>query len=56
MNKQGISIGSVEHLNRVIHPVLDMAVRDCIIRSNPTDKIVAELKNVLEHPRELEMH
>lgn len=44
MNKQGISIGSVEHLNRVIHPVLDMAVRDCIIRSNPTDKIVAELK------------
>lgn len=44
MNKQGMSIGSVEHLNRVVHPVLDMAVRDCIIRSNPTDKIVAVLK------------
>lgn len=39
-----LSIGTVERLHRIIHPVLDMAVRDCIIRNNPSDKVVGIVK------------
>lgn len=44
INVHGRSYGSVEHLQRIIHPTLDLAVRDCIIRNNPTDKIIGEVK------------
>ena len=40
----GISIKSIETIHCVIHPALDMAVRDDIIRKNPSDKVVSEVK------------
>lgn len=44
INEKHLSIGTVERLHRVIHPALDMAVRDCIIRNNPSDKVIGIVK------------
>ena len=40
----GISIKTIETIHCVIHPALDMAVRDDIIRKNPSDRVVSEVK------------
>lgn len=37
--------GTIENLYSVLHPTFQLAVRDGIIRSNPTDAIIGELKN-----------
>ena len=34
--ERGLSIGSVSHLNNVLHGTFKMALRDNVIRSNPT--------------------
>ena len=39
-----MSYGTIEHLQREIHPAFEMAVRDCIIRNNPTHKVLGQLK------------
>lgn len=44
INEKHLSIGTVERIHRVIHPALDMAVRDCIIRNNPSDKVIGIVK------------
>ena len=44
---KGIKVKSVESLHCVLHPAFDMAVRDDIIRKNPTDGVMAELKKNL---------
>lgn len=41
---EGMSIKTIETIHCVIHPALDMAVRDDIIRKNPSDKVVSEVK------------
>ena len=41
---KGIKVKSVESLHCVLHPAFDMAVRDDIIRKNPTDGVLAEIK------------
>lgn len=35
---------TVENVHTVIHPTLEMAVRDCILRINPSDKVMMEIK------------
>ena len=35
---------TVENVHTVIHPTLDMAVRDCILRINPSDNVMMEIK------------
>ena len=40
----GFKPNSVEVVHTVLHPVFTTAVRDCIIRTNPTDGVMAELK------------
>jgi len=39
-----LSYGTIEHLQRELHPAFEMAVRDNIIRSNPTSSVLAQLK------------
>ena len=34
----------MESLHCVLHPAFDMAVRDEIIRKNPSDKVISEVK------------
>ena len=40
----GMSIKTIETIHCVIHPALDMAVRDDVIRKNPSDRVVSEVK------------
>ena len=44
MEEHNLSYGTIEHLQREIHPAFEMAVRDCIIRTNPTHKVLGQLK------------
>lgn len=44
MEEHNLSFGTIEHLQREIHPAFEMAVRDCIIRTNPTHKVLGQLK------------
>lgn len=39
-----MSYGTIEHLQRELHPAFEMAVRDCLIRTNPTPQILGQLK------------
>ncbi len=44
IEEHNLSYGTIEHLQREIHPAFEMAVRDCIIRTNPTHKVLGQLK------------
>lgn len=46
-----LAIGTVERLHRTLHPTFDMAVRDCIIRINPTDKVLVQVKKQTDSSR-----
>lgn len=46
----GMAIKTIQTIHCVIHPALDMAVRDDIIRKNPSDKVISEVKK--QRPRE----
>lgn len=39
-----LGISTVENVHTVLHPTFQLAVRDQIIRNNPTDGVMAELK------------
>ncbi len=41
---KGIKVKSVESLHCVLHPAFDMAVRDDIIRKNPSDGVLSEVR------------
>lgn len=43
INDEGLSIGMVESLHTLLHPTFQMAVRDNIIRTNPTDGVIREI-------------
>lgn len=45
---RGLNISSVDAVHRVLHPTFQMAVRDNVIRNNPTDGVMAELKKKLK--------
>ena len=42
--KQGLSANTIDNVHTIIHPILTLAVRDGIIRSNPSDGVMAEVK------------
>ena len=44
MEESNLSYGTVEHLQRELHPAFEMALRDCIIRTNPTHNVLRQLK------------
>lgn len=42
--QSGLSISTVESVHSVLHPTFQMAVRDNVIRNNPADYVMAEIK------------
>jgi integrase len=44
MEEHNLSYGTIEHLQRELHPAFKMAVRDCVIRTNPTHNVLGQLK------------
>ena len=46
--ERGLSIGSVSHLNNVLHGTFKMALRDNVIRSNPTIGAVGDVRKKLD--------
>ena len=46
--KQGLSISTVDSVHCLLHPTFQMAVRDNIIRANPTECVMAEIKKKLK--------
>ena len=44
MRDKGLKPATVENVHTVVHPTLTMAVRDCLIRNNPADSVMMEIK------------
>lgn len=44
LNDKIMAINTLETINTVLHPVFEMAVRDDIIRKNPTSGVMTEIK------------
>lgn len=44
LNIRGIQINTLETIHTVLHPTFQLAVRDDIIRNNPSDGVMAEIK------------
>lgn len=44
ISEKNLQIGTVEYIHRLIRPSLEMAVRDNIIRKNPAEGIIHQLK------------
>ena len=44
LNEENLSISTVENVHTLLHPTFQLAVRDEIIRSNPSDGVLAEIK------------
>lgn len=44
LNDLGLHIGTVQYVQRLIRPSLEMAVRDNIIRANPANGVIQQLK------------
>ena len=43
-DERGLQISTIDSVHTVLHQVLDMAVDDCYLRSNPADNVLRELK------------
>lgn len=44
LNDYGLKINSIDTVHTVLHPTFEMAVRDGVIRNNPSDRVMAEIK------------
>ena len=42
--ESGLSISTIENIHTVVHPVFQMAVRDNVLRNNPSDGVLSEIK------------
>lgn len=53
LNEVGIKPNSLDNVHTQLHPAFQMAVRDEILRINPTDGVMAEIKksNLWERPK-----
>ena len=45
--EKGLSVSTVESVHSVLHPTFQLAVRDHILRSNPSDEVISEIKKKL---------
>lgn len=41
---EGLQVNTLDNIHTVLHPTFQLAVRDNVIRSNPSDGVMAELK------------
>ena len=44
LNEKGLQINTLETIHTVLHPTFQLAVRDDIIRNNPSDGVMAQIK------------
>jgi integrase len=44
LNKRNLQANTVDTIHTILHPTFQLAVRDEIIRNNPTDGVMAEIK------------
>ena len=44
IQKEGLQINTLETIHTLLHPTFQLAVRDEVIRINPTDDVMAEIK------------
>ena len=52
VDERGLSISTVDNVHTVLHQVLDMAVDDNLIRRNPADNVLKELKQARDKNHE----
>lgn len=52
MRDEGLKPATVENVHTVIHPTFQLAVRDCILRMNPSDNVMMEIKKSKEWIKE----
>ena len=52
VDERGLSISTVDGIHNVLHQVLDMAVDDAYIRSNPSNNVLKELKQTHDKSEE----
>ena len=43
LNENGIALGTLDSVHCLLHPTFQLAVRDDIIRKNPTDGVMKEI-------------
>lgn len=44
LNEKGLEINTLDNIHTILHPIFTMAVRDDIIRKNPADGVLKEIK------------
>lgn len=44
LQNRGLQVNTLDNIHTVLHPTFQMAVRDDIIRKNPSDNVMAEIK------------
>ena len=44
LHNKGLQINTLDNIHTVLHPTFQLAVRDGIIRNNPSDGVMAEIK------------
>lgn len=44
LNEKGLQANTVDTIHTILHPTFQLAVRDNIIRTNPSDRVMAEIK------------
>lgn len=44
LNDKGLAINTLDNIHTLLHPLFSMAVRDRIVRTNPTDGVLTEIK------------
>jgi site-specific recombinase XerD len=55
LEERNLSIPTVESVQTLLHPIFSFAVRDDIIRKNPTDGIMKELKGSWNYEKKKEL-
>ena len=48
LEEENIQVNTLETIHSVLHPTFQLAVRDNIIRTNPSDGVMAEIKKLVD--------
>lgn len=50
--QNGMKVSTLDNIHTILHPTFTLAVRDGVIRNNPTEGVCAELKKVTDKPKQ----
>lgn len=51
LNQEGLSLGTLDSVHTLLHPTFQLAVRDEIIRANPSDGVIKEVSKATSKTR-----